>query len=181
MRLAAFDLDGTLLRGDTVCEALARPLGRLDRMQDFEQLSSSDVDRVRAAREEMAGWYESSTLPELHSSLASMRLATGACEGLGLLKRHGFAIAIVSITWEFAVEWFARQLGADYFVGTRLSPDGRVVDFWPVDKAAWLGELAARLGVQMDQVAAVGDSRGDLDMLRAVGRPTGWDMICRRG
>ena len=29
-KLAAFDLDGTLLHGGTVWEALARPLGHLD-------------------------------------------------------------------------------------------------------------------------------------------------------
>jgi phosphoserine phosphatase len=170
-KLSAFDLDGTLLWGDTVCEALARPLGRLDRMQEFEQISASDVDRARAARKEMAGWYETPTLPELHSSLASMRLAPGAHEGLSLLKRHGFTVAIVSITWEFAVEWFARQFGADYFVGTRLSPEGRVVDFWPGDKAVWLRELAVKLGVPMERVAAVGDSSGDIEMLQAVGHP----------
>ncbi len=30
--LAVFDLDGTLLRGDTVCEVLAKPLDRLVEM-----------------------------------------------------------------------------------------------------------------------------------------------------
>lgn len=100
-----------------------------------------------------------------------MWLAPGTHEGLSLLRRHGFAVAIVSMTWEFAVEWFAGQLGADYFVGTRLTPDGGVVDFWPGDKPVWLRELAAKLGVPMDQVAAVGDSSGDLEMLQAVGHP----------
>jgi hypothetical protein len=42
-KLAAFDLDGTLLRGVTVCGALTRPLGRLDQMQEFEQLSLPDA------------------------------------------------------------------------------------------------------------------------------------------
>jgi len=55
-KLAALYLDGTLLRGDTVWEALARPLGRLDRVQQFEKLRSSDFDGVRAAREEVAAW-----------------------------------------------------------------------------------------------------------------------------
>ena len=41
IRLAAFDLDGTLLRGETVCEAIARPLGRLERMQAIAGLLAS--------------------------------------------------------------------------------------------------------------------------------------------
>jgi len=32
VRLAAFDLDGTLLRGPTICEVLAAKFGRRDRM-----------------------------------------------------------------------------------------------------------------------------------------------------
>ena len=30
LRLAAFDLDGTLLRGQTACEAIAKGIGRID-------------------------------------------------------------------------------------------------------------------------------------------------------
>ncbi len=117
----------------------------------------TDIDDIKAAHEKVAGWYDPSVLPELHSSLASMRLAPGVHEGRSLLKRHGFKIAIISITWEFAVEWFAHQCGADYFVGTRLSPDGDINDFWPSDKPIWLRSLADILGTP-----------GDLDMLRTV-------------
>jgi phosphoserine phosphatase len=131
----------------------------------------SGIDEVKAAREEVAGWYEDSTLPELHSSLASMQLAPGVHEGRSLLKRHGFNIAIISITWEFAVEWFAHQFGAGYFIGTRLSLDGDITGFCPSDKPVWLKSLADRLGTPMHDVAAVGDSSGDLDILRAVGHP----------
>jgi hypothetical protein len=34
--LAVFDLDGTRLRGPTICEVLARTLGRLDHMRQWE-------------------------------------------------------------------------------------------------------------------------------------------------
>jgi HAD superfamily phosphoserine phosphatase-like hydrolase len=170
-KLVAFDLDGTLLHGDTVLEAIARPLGHLDAVREFEKLRVTDIDEIKAAREKVAGLYEASTLPELHPHLASMRFAPGAHEGMSLLKRHGFKIAIISITWEFAVEWFANQFGADYFVGTGLSHDGKITHFWPSDKAVWLKSLADRLGTPMKEVAAVGDSNGDLHMLRAVGHP----------
>jgi len=146
-------------------------MGHLDLVREFERLRVTDIDEIKAARVKVAGLYEASTLPELHPYLASMRLAPGVHEGLSLLKRNSFKIAIISITWEFAAEWFAHQLGADYFVGTGLSPDGKITHFWPSDKAVWLRNMAARLGVPMDQVAAVGDSNGDLDMLRAIGHP----------
>lgn len=169
IRLVAFDLDGTLLRGETVCEVLARPLGRLDRMREFESLR--EAVEIEAARGEMACWYAAVPPDQLLAPLESLRLAPGVREGFRLLKRHGVGIAIVSITWEFAAAWFARRLGADYAIGTRLGDGSRIAHFWPRDKARWVSELARQLGLESEGVAAVGDSWGDLDMLRAVGQP----------
>ena len=169
LRLAAFDLDGTLLRGQTCCEAIADGIGRIERMREFEQLQSDQIPKVTAAREEMAEWYSPFTFSSLCKHLTTIEVAPGADEGFALLRQHGFKIAIVSVTWEFAVEWFADRLGADYSVGTGLSSDGLITHFWPQDKARWLTELAGRLGVDMEDVAAVGDSTGDIPMLHSVG------------
>ncbi len=171
MKLAAFDLDGTLLRGQTACEAIAEGIGRLERMTELEAMRADQVREVIAAREEMAGWYSAFTRDELRRHLAALRVAPGVDEGFRLLRDHGFRLAIVSITWDFAVEWFAARWAADYWVGTGLSPDGAITHFWPQDKATWLESLARDLGVEMRQVAAVGDSRADIPMLRSAGVP----------
>ena len=138
-------------------------------MREFERLESTHIEEVTAAREEMAEWYSTFTLSDLCELLTAIRVAPGVCEGLALLRGHGFKIAIVSLTWEFAVEWFANRLGADYSVGTGLSPDGLITHFWPQDKALWLTRLSDNLGVDMRDVAAVGDSSGDIPMLLSVG------------
>ena len=172
MKLVAFDLDGTLLRGESVWEAIARGIGRLERVREMEeQIAPDQIAEVTAAREESARWYSAYTFEELLEHVTSMRVAPGVDEGFALLREHGFKIAVVSLTWEFAVEWFANRFGADYFVGTALSPDGRITHFWPEDKALWLTELACKLNVDMRDVAAVGDTRGDVPMLLAVGHP----------
>lgn len=167
--LVAFDLDGTLLHGDTVLEATARQLGRLERVGEFESLTH--LEDIEEARKEVASWYSPFRFSELCSSLTSLQPAPGVSEGFQLLKQYGVKVAIISITWEFAVEWFASRLGADYYVGTRLSPAGQISHFWPQDKPRWLAKLAQQLGVGIKQVAAVGDSASDMDMLRIVGHP----------
>ena len=167
--LAVFDLDGTLLRGLTACELIAEALGRLDQIKRFEGLTSEPD--VAAARNEMADWYRGVHLAELTAPLISATMAPGACDGIAVLRRHGIAVAIASITWEFAVETFARRLRIDHYVGTRLEADGRITHFWPRDKATWIEGLKDSLGVPTSRVAAIGDSRGDLDMLCAVGHP----------
>jgi HAD superfamily phosphoserine phosphatase-like hydrolase len=169
--LAVFDLDGTLLRGPTVCEVLAGPLGRLDRMQQFEALLRASELDIAAAREEMAGWYRAAPLADLTSLLETATVAPGATEAVTLLRRHGIAVAIASITWEFAVAWFARRLRADYYIGTRLEVDGTVSHFWPHGKATWARTLGERLQVPLRRIAGIGDSAGDVEMLRAVGTP----------
>lgn len=169
MRIAAFDLDGTLLRGQTACEAIAQGIGRIERMRELEQLESTQTEEIMAAREEMADWYSAFTLGYLCEQLTATRVAPGVDAGFTLLRDHGFKIAIVSLTWEFAVEWFAERLGADHSVGTGLSSGGVITHFWPQDKALWLTRLAAKLGVDTKDVAAVGDSSGDIPMLLSVG------------
>ena len=168
-RLVAFDLDGTLLRGQTSCEAIAKGIGRIERMREFEQLETNQLEQIAAAREEMAKWHSPFTFRDLCKCLTAIRVAPGVYEGFALLRDHGFKIAIASLTWEFAVEWFANRFGADYSVGTKLSSDGLITHFWPQDKALWLTGLADKLGVDMENVAAVGDSRGDIPMLLSVG------------
>src|SRR6185437_9618675 len=73
--LVAFDLDGTLLRGDTVCLAIATRLGRRERMFELERLTSRED--IRAAREEMATWYRAVPMTELLASLETLQFAPG--------------------------------------------------------------------------------------------------------
>jgi HAD superfamily phosphoserine phosphatase-like hydrolase len=168
IRLAAFDLDGTIVRDRTCVESIARTIGREDECAVFERLDIRDVAAVTAAREAMAEWYKPYTLEELTAGLPDLTLAAGTEEAFALLREHGVASAIVSITWSFAVEWFAERLGADYSHGTRLI-DGRLEHAWPEDKGRWLRSLIDRLDIPQQAVAAVGDSEGDRQLLEAAG------------
>lgn len=167
VELAALDLDGTLLRGDTVCEGIARHLGKLERMRELEQVSTTA--ELLASREEMGGWYQPYSVAELSGPLAGLELAPGAREALELFRDRGVTTAIVSLTWDFAVEYFADELGADYHVGTVLGPDGDVTHFLPEDKPVWVRELAEDLEVGMEKVISFGDTASDAQMLNATG------------
>jgi HAD superfamily phosphoserine phosphatase-like hydrolase len=161
--LAVFDLDGTLLRGPTVCEILAAPLGRLERMRQLEACTTET--ELTAAREEMASWYNGILIAQLTAALEPATWAPGTLEGIQWLQAQGVAVAIASITWEFAVAWFARQLDIPYYLGTTLQPNGEIQHVWPRDKASWLRRLAKDLGIPARNIAAVGDSAGDVELL----------------
>jgi phosphoserine phosphatase len=165
--LVAFDLDGTLLRGATVCELLAQPLGRLEEMRRLEALTSEDD--IARARQEMAGWYRGHDLAELQRSLTDAHWAPGAKEAVGMLQKEGVEVAIASITWRFAVSWFAQQLRVRHFLGTAMLSNGAIEHVWGRDKARWVSGLAGAYKLPLGRVAAVGDSTTDSELLCAAG------------
>jgi phosphoserine phosphatase len=163
--IVVFDLDGTLLRGDTVCELIARPLGRIRQMRAFEQLKSEA--EIASARREMLTWYADHSSEALCSHLRAARWAPGAQDAVKDLREARILVAIASITWRFAVEWFADRLGIDHCLGTDAKPDGKIVHVWGRNKALWLNELACKYAIPGDRTAALGDSSGDTEMLQA--------------
>jgi phosphoserine phosphatase len=84
-----------------------------------------------------------------------------------LLQAEGCEVAIASITWSFAVAWFAEQLDVRHHLGTKLLPTGEVEHVWGRDKARWFTDLADRLEVPGHRRAAVGDSPSDAALLQA--------------
>ena len=169
IRLAAFDLDGTLIRGETCVQALARVIGRSDECAAFERrLDMRDVAGISAFRETLAEWCRPYSSEELVAGLTDLTLAPGAVEAFELLRENGVSTAIVSITWSDAVDWFAALLGADHAVGTRMTESG-IEHFWPADKGRWLSTLLAQRGFDSSQAAAIGDSDGDRELLAAAG------------
>ncbi len=169
IKLAVFDVDGTLLRGDTICQTIARGLGKYERMCELEELST--VDEIIAGREEMAGWYMEAGREESVSFLADLNWAPGAREGVEELRQAGVQVALASVTWSFAVARVASELEIDDFRSTELDfATGAISHTWGTTKAEYLRSLASERGVSTSETAAIGDTNGDLDMLDAAGR-----------
>lgn len=165
IRLVVFDLDGTLVRGRTICEVVADGLGHHDRMRTLER-ARSRAETI-AAREEMARWYQDVPADTLRALALDADLATGALEGCELLRDCGIDLAIASVTWTFGVEALAEMLDIERCLGTTLHADGRIDHVFAEDKASWIEGL----GVPRDEIAGVGDSERDVPMLDVVGLP----------
>jgi phosphoserine phosphatase len=116
LRLAVFDLDGTLMRGPSCCELFAASIGRSAEMSAFE--AAMGDRQIRAAREEMARWYAKVARSPLSSVIAGAPLAPGADEACARLRRAGVDLAIASVTWNFAVDEVADRLGIVHRLGT---------------------------------------------------------------
>ena len=168
IRLAAFDLDGTLVRDRTIIEAVVESIGRPDDAAAFGSLDVRDVEGMTAARNSLAGWFRPFPDDVLLRDVRELALAPGAEEAFGLLRTHHIRTAILSLTWRPAVDWFAERLGADFAIGTSHRDDG-IDHVWPDDKGRWLRDFAARHQLDQRELAAIGDSDGDREMLAAAG------------
>lgn len=138
-------------------------------MAELEHATSQEA--LRLSRQEVAQWFDGQPASCLQAALGRCSFAPGAVEAFSWLHAHEVPTAIASLTWDFAVRHFAEVVGADWWLGTRLDSLGRIDHVWPEDKARWVIDLGHRMGVACNQVAAVGDSWGDIPMLVAVGHP----------
>lgn len=177
-RVAAFDLDGTLIRGTTTLLHVGRKLGRRAEtealVQGYETYRLSNVEVTTRAAELFTGRTEH----ELASMLDDCPRLGGITEAITTLRRAGIHSAIATITFRFSAGHFARTHGFDAFSGIELTTDSGGVLTGEVtrhvtehDKLDFVTRQADRLGIGLDQVAFFGDSRSDLPCFAAVGMP----------
>ncbi|MFB9905784.1 HAD family hydrolase [Allokutzneria oryzae] len=157
-RLVAFDLDGTLTRGRTCLETAAEAFGFADRMPGWQR--SRTEREIAAARVEAWHHLRGRNL----TPLSEIPLAPGAAEGIAALRAAGIRTVIVSLAFAAHAEYFARQLGVDAVIATEPDRDRHV---FSSTKPTLLLEHARSLGIPLERIAAVGDSPGDVPMLRA--------------
>ncbi len=123
---------------------------------------------VYAARAEMASWYADHGREPLVQVRHRLQFAPGTREGLALLSERGSPTALCSMTWGFAVEEIARGLGIRWHVGTDLSPAGEIAHCLRRTSRCGPANSARGSGSTHASVAAVGDSWGDIPLLRSV-------------
>ncbi len=130
----------------------------------------SGRDQILEARSEMAGWYMDAGLGAVQASLEDLNWAPGVDDGIAEIRQAGVHLALASVTWSFAVGHVATKLGIERYLSTQLDFDTGVIDHsWRATKAEYLADLAAELGIRHENIATIGDSSGDFDMLEAAG------------
>jgi phosphoserine phosphatase len=166
IRLVAFDLDGTLTRGRTCMEAIADAFGFADQMAGWEQ--SRTEQELITARLGMWEHLRQHTSQDITDALAGIELAPGAADGFATLRTAGIRTVIVSLTLASCVAYFTGRLGADDGIGTEPDGNGGFRHVFPATKPVLLTQYSRAHGISAQQIAAVGDSLGDIPMLRSV-------------
>jgi phosphoserine phosphatase len=174
-RLAVFDMDSTLIEAEVIDE-LAKEMGIGEQVAkitaaamrgelDFQQSFRQRVSLLQGLREQ-----------RLLAVTERILLMNGAERLFRILKKLGVKTAVCSGGFTFMAERLQHRLGIDIVYANELEIQQGVVTgavpFPVVDgnrKAELVRQLAAREGIHLDQVIAVGDGANDLPMINLAG------------
>jgi phosphoserine phosphatase len=174
-RLVCFDMDSTLIQTEVIDE-LAAAAGVGEQVAAItEAAMRGEMDFSESFRRRMA-LLEGMPESVLAGIAERLPITDGAERLIHTLKALGFRVAILSGGFTYFAEHLQRLLGVDDVHANRLEfEDGRltgkvtgpIVD--GARKAELLREIAAREGIRLEQVIAVGDGANDLPMLSIAG------------
>jgi phosphoserine phosphatase len=174
-RMIVFDMDSTLIQTECIDE-LADAAGVRDQVAAItEAAMNGELDFQQSLRRRLA-LLKGLPVSVLEGIADRLPLTDGAERLIGTLSSVGYKTAILSGGFTFFGERLRRRLGIDYVHANVLEErDGKLTGsvVGPIvdgeRKAMLLREVAAKEGIRLEQVIAVGDGANDLPMLDIAG------------
>lgn len=174
LRLAVFDLDGTLKREPDPYVYLHRRLGTMEAAEAFTAKGLSGEIAYEEWLRLDTGLWTGTPRSVLVRHLNDNPYLPGARETVHALKAMGVTVAIVSSGLLLHAEQAVQDLGIDLAIGNEIHFDGDGED--PLvsgrvtahcvygGKRGLLAQVQAQLGVAPAETLAVGDTRSDLGL-----------------
>jgi len=176
IRLACFDLDGTLTRTDTF-RFVAEKLGFLDLVLHFEEeLKSGRLKDNKQVALDTALKFKDVSLDTVKELLSGIPEISNIGPTVSGLKEQGIVPVLASIQWTFLVEPFAVKYGFNDYYGTVMETTdgvltGEIKSYCTSeDKLRFFLRTCDSLDFPLRDTVAIGDSRSDHPVFRSAGK-----------
>ena len=184
-KLVTFDLDGTLTREPSIWEYIHKRLGKwYGFAEDYQnQFLSGEISYEEFCERDAKVW-KGMKVEELLEIVRTVPFHAGVDELIHYLKQKGLKLTLVSSGLSLLSDWVHRKYGFDYSVSNDLLHENGVltgsvkIQVYFDKKAEWVRKILKKFEVKPEEVIAIGDSRGDIDMFQMVGFSIAFNSSC---
>jgi phosphoserine phosphatase len=185
-KLAIFDLDGTLTQERSIWEYIHKELGKWYGFAEEYQKKflAGEISYDRFCELDAEVWM-GMKVEALSKIVQSVPFHPGVDELIGYLKHKGLKLAMVSSGLSLLSDWVHQRYGFDYSVSNDLLHENGVltgkvrIQVYFDKKAEWVEKILKQFRVKPEEMIAIGDSRGDLDLFRMAGLSVAFNSSCR--
>ena len=185
-KLVIFDLDGTLTEERSVWEYIHKRLGKwYGFAEEYQkQFLAGEISYERFCELDAEVW-KGMRVEELSEIVKTVPFHSGVDELINYLKHKGLKLTMVSSGLSLLSNWVHQRYGFDYSVSNDLLHENGVltgkvkIQVYYDKKAEWVKRILKHFEVKPEEVIAIGDSKGDIDMFRMVGFSIAFNSSCQ--
>jgi phosphoserine phosphatase len=175
-KLVVFDLDGTLTAERSIWEYIHVRLGKwYGYAEEYQRRFLQGKISYRQFCELDAQVWRGMRVDQLRDIVRTVPFNPGVDELTSLLKDLGLKLTLISSGLDVLSEWVEEKYGFDYGVSNGLLHENGIVS-GEVEikvhydrKAEWVRNIMDMFGVRNDEIIAIGDSAGDMEMFEMAG------------
>ena len=185
-KLAIFDLDGTLTQERSIWEYIHKELGKWYGFAEEYQKKflAGEISYDRFCELDAEVW-KGMEVEALSKIVRTVPFHPGIDELIGHLKQKGLKLAMVSSGLSLLSNWVHQRYGFDYSVSNDLLQEdgvltGKVrIQVYFDKKAEWVEKILKQFKVKPEEMIAIGDSRGDLELFQMAGLSVAFNSSCK--
>jgi len=185
-KLVIFDLDGTLTQERSIWEYIHKKLRKwYGFAEEYQNLFLAGKISYEEFCERDAQVWKGMKVEELSKIVETVPFHPGVDELIDYIKQKGLKLSMVSSGLSLLSNWVHEKYGFDYSVSNDLLHEngiltGKVKIQVNYDKKAeWVKKIVKQFGVNPEEVVAIGDSKGDMDMFQMVGFSIAFNSSCK--
>jgi len=181
-----FDLDGTLTRERSIWEYIHICLGKwYGFAEEYQKQFLAGKISYEEFCERDARVWKGMRMEELLEIVKTVPFHSGADELINYLRNKGLKLAMVSSGLSVLSDWVHQKYSFDYSISNDLLHENGVltgkvkIQVYYDKKAEWVRRILEQFNVRPEEVIAIGDSLGDIDMFQMVGFSIAFNSSCQ--